>query len=100
MSSQAEPEKKKNNPSCEGLIKGQVQIDDQVIVWKNQASDEDYDSLLSWCQVVGSPVFFKPSKTEKVTIDSVTLVSWNVHVGSGDLDQFINDLQKGILTDG
>jgi endonuclease/exonuclease/phosphatase family metal-dependent hydrolase len=99
MSSQAEPEEKRNNPSCEGLIKGQVRIDDQVIVWKNQASDEDYDNLLSWCQVVGSPVF-KPSKTEKLSIDRLTIVSWNVHVGSGDLDQFINDLQKGHLTDG
>ena len=101
MSSQTQPGKKNNHPSCQGLIEGQVQIDDQVIVWKNQASEEDYNNLLLWCQAVGSPVFFKPSKTEKkLSIDRLTLVSWNVHVGSGDLDQFINNLQNGHLTDG
>lgn len=101
MSSQAVPREKKNIPSCKGLIVGQVQIDDQVIVWKNQASDDDYENLLSWCQAVGIPVFIRPSHTgKKLTIDKLTLVSWNVHVGSGDLDQFINDLQKGQLTDG
>lgn len=35
-----------------------------------------------------------------MTIDRLTLVSWNVHVGSGDLERFINDLQKGHLTNG
>ena len=83
------------------MIEGQLRIDDQVIVWKNQASDEDYDNLLSWCKAVGSPVFLEPSvKETKLSIDKLTLVSWNVHVGSGDIVQFINDLQKGNLTDG
>jgi len=101
MFSQSQLGEKRNYPSCQGLIEGQVRIDDQVIVWKNQASDDDYDNLLSWCQAVGSPVFVKPSETEKnLTIDRLTLVSWNVHVGSGDIDQFIKDLQKGQLTDG
>jgi len=101
MFSQSQSGEKKNHPGCQGLNEGQVLINDQVIVWKNQANDDDYDNLLSWCQAVGSPVFVKPSETEKnLTIDRLTLVSWNVHVGSGDLDQFINDLQKGHLTDG
>jgi endonuclease/exonuclease/phosphatase family metal-dependent hydrolase len=91
--------RKKDLFSCQGLVKGLIQIDDQVIIWKNQASDNDYNKLLSWCQAVGSPVFIKPSHTEKkLTIDNITLVSWNVHVGSGDLDQFISDLQYGHLT--
>ncbi|WP_455280473.1 endonuclease/exonuclease/phosphatase family protein [[Eubacterium] cellulosolvens] len=78
-----------------------MQIDDQVIIWKNQASDDDYYKLLSWCQAVGSPVFIKPFHIEKkLTTDKLTLISWNVHVGSGDLDQFINDLQYGHLTNG
>ena len=90
-----------HNPGCKGLIEGQLRIDDQVIVWKNQTRDKDYCKLLSWCQAVGSPVFFEPSNKEtNLSIDNLTLVSWNVHVGSGDIDQFINDLQKGILTDG
>jgi endonuclease/exonuclease/phosphatase family metal-dependent hydrolase len=101
MFSQSQSGEKRNYPGCQGLIEGQLRIDDQVILWKNQASNHDYNNLLSWCQGVGSPVFVKPSKTEKnLTIDRLTLVSWNVHVGSGDLNQFINDLQKGHLTDG
>jgi endonuclease/exonuclease/phosphatase family metal-dependent hydrolase len=99
MFPQAEPREKKHNPSCKGLMEGQLRINDQVIVWKNQANDEDYDNLLSWCQVVGSPVFFRPTKTKSI-FDRITLVSWNVHVGSGDIDQFINDLEKGHITDG
>jgi endonuclease/exonuclease/phosphatase family metal-dependent hydrolase len=101
MSSQDKPRKENHNPGCKGLIEGQLRIDDQVIVWKNQMRDKDYCKLISWCQAVGSPVFFEPSNREtKLSIDNLTLVSWNVHVGSGDIDQFINDLQKGILTDG
>ncbi|WP_455369433.1 endonuclease/exonuclease/phosphatase family protein [[Eubacterium] cellulosolvens] len=99
--SQFDSGKKKNHPSCQGLIEGELRIDDQVILWKNQSSHKDHSKLLSWCQAVGSPVFSKPTETEKnLVIDKLTLVSWNVHVGSGDLEQFINDLQKGYLTDG
>ena len=91
----------KHNPGCKGLIEGQLQIDDQIIIWKNQVNFKDYYKLLSWCQAVGSPVLFKSSiKETKGSIDKLTLVSWNIHVGSGDIDQFINDLQKGKLTDG
>jgi endonuclease/exonuclease/phosphatase family metal-dependent hydrolase len=35
-----------------------------------------------------------------LTIDRLTLVSWNIHVGGGDLSRFIDDLQKGHLTNG
>jgi hypothetical protein len=35
-----------------------------------------------------------------VTLNDVTFVSWNVHVGNGDLAAFIADLRAGVLTDG
>lgn len=98
ISSQAQSGEKKYNPGCKGLIEGQLRIDDQLIIWKTPAN---YDKLLSWCQGVGSQVLIEPSKNEtKLSIDKLTLVSWNVHVGSGDIDQFINDLKNGNLTDG
>ena len=33
-------------------------------------------------------------------MSDVVFVSWNVHVGSGDIRSFVNDLRAGVHTDG
>jgi endonuclease/exonuclease/phosphatase family metal-dependent hydrolase len=41
-----------------------------------------------------------PAPAETVLIQDVTFVSWNVHVGNGDVRGFIRDLRAGLLTGG
>ena len=52
---------------------------------------------------MGAPTYHELSATgppETVVIQDITFVSWNVHVGSGDIRAFVNDLRKGVHTDG
>ena len=59
--------------------------------------------LDSWCAGVGEaalhnvPADVPPRATN---IDEVTFVSWNVHVGNGDVRAFVRDLTQGTLTGG
>ena len=57
--------------------------------------------LDAWCATVGTPVLFQPP-TAPVRHQGrrVVLVSWNVHVGGGDIAALYADLQSGRLTGG
>jgi hypothetical protein len=59
--------------------------------------------LDAWCAGVGEAAVH-PSTTivapESIDIRDVTFVSWNVHVGSGDLRAFVKDLINGDHTAG
>src|SRR6266481_5990980 len=54
----------------------------------------DRRRLDAWCAGVG-PVVLAGSRaaaTREIALDRVTFVSWNVHVGNGDVVRFIEDL--------
>ena len=59
-----------------------------------------------WCAGVGEPVHVlrgtvSGSRDSSVAnMSDVVFVSWNVHVGSGDIRSFVNDLRAGAHTDG
>jgi endonuclease/exonuclease/phosphatase family metal-dependent hydrolase len=59
--------------------------------------------LDSWCAGVGDAAV-QPVATAvppaSIHIEDITFVSWNVHVGGGDLRRFIADLRDGVLTNG
>jgi hypothetical protein len=56
--------------------------------------------LDSWCAGVGVPIIHDGSQHSAVRLSDVTFVSWNVHVGNGDIASFISDLKSGALTNG
>ena len=58
--------------------------------------------LESWRRGVGSPLIIAaPEGIQGAkALDSFAILSWNTHVGGGDLDRFIDDLRDGKLTDG
>jgi endonuclease/exonuclease/phosphatase family metal-dependent hydrolase len=74
----------------------------QSIEWKIPVNEVERTTLESWCKGVGLPVILMPSGVEAKTepIDSLIVVSWNVHVGGAEVDQFISDLRRGSLTGG
>jgi endonuclease/exonuclease/phosphatase family metal-dependent hydrolase len=59
--------------------------------------------LNAWCAGVGEAAFVTSGGTgSEVVADmsDVVFVSWNVHVGSGDIRSFVKDLRAGVHTDG
>lgn len=53
--------------------------------------------LDEWCRGVGAPVIAAPAAAA-VRVDSVAVITWNVHVGAARLDDFVAALRSGALT--
>ena len=56
-----------------------------------------------WCAGVGMPALQAAdsgSRVASVAIEDVTFVSWNVHVGNGNIRRLVADLRAGKLTGG
>jgi endonuclease/exonuclease/phosphatase family metal-dependent hydrolase len=66
--------------------------------------DDQYDRrrLESWCAGVGPVTIANLSAPaeDNIPLGDITFVSWNVHVGNGDLAAFLRDLRAGRLTNG
>ena len=45
-----------------------------------------------------APVLYSPRGAAAQASDSVVVVSWNVHVGGGDIPRLVSDLRSGALT--
>jgi endonuclease/exonuclease/phosphatase family metal-dependent hydrolase len=58
--------------------------------------------LDAWCAGVGPIAASNPILTPAVPVAlaDITFVSWNVHVGRGDVTAFVRDLRSGRLTNG
>jgi endonuclease/exonuclease/phosphatase family metal-dependent hydrolase len=58
--------------------------------------------LASWCAAVGPAVFHGDARADVTTADlaDIAFVSWNVHVGGGDISRFLQDLSDGRLASG
>jgi endonuclease/exonuclease/phosphatase family metal-dependent hydrolase len=71
------------------------------LAWWSAASRRDRDDLARWCETVG-PVLFEPARAldEAPPRDSLVVVSWNIHVGSGDVDGLVRSLRAGEFTGG
>jgi len=59
------------------------------------------DELARWCGSVGPVIFSSHSvPSESLLTDRFVIVSWNVHVGAGNVDSFVAELRRGDLTGG
>jgi endonuclease/exonuclease/phosphatase family metal-dependent hydrolase len=74
----------------------------QLIEWKKSSHATEQSTLESWRRGVGAPLVMMPpdSPREIKALDSLVIISWNTHVGGGDLEHFISDLRDGKLTGG
>ena len=74
------------------------------IHWSEPVEEAEKRRLASWCAAVG-PVLFRPQAASQIDrgapgLDGLTFVSWNVHVGAGDVERFVHDLRAGRLPGG
>src|SRR5262245_8826434 len=52
--------------------------------------DEERPILDAWCESVGPPVF-APGTERSGAVSRLRVVSWNVHVGGGDLEELMSE---------
>jgi hypothetical protein len=76
----------------------------QRVEWVDAAGKPDQRLNELWCETVG-PALFDPTPaptadTAKVMTDSVAVISWNTHVGGGEIERLVRDLRAGRLTNG
>ncbi len=71
------------------------------LTWVSAAPEGDSADLTSWRGAVGPAVRLSPGGlTVAPPADQLAVVSWNVHVGGGDLIRLVTDLRSGELTGG
>jgi endonuclease/exonuclease/phosphatase family metal-dependent hydrolase len=71
--------------------------------WYGPEEESQRITLDAWCGAVGPVAVINSSagaSDGSASLDDVVFVSWNVHVGNGDVERFVADLRSGVLTDG
>jgi endonuclease/exonuclease/phosphatase family metal-dependent hydrolase len=71
-----------------------------LVRWIRTAPDNERAAIDRWCAGVGPPVRIAPLRRQEVFTGPFAVVSWNTHVGGGDLEQLVADLRSGRLTAG
>ncbi|MDB4951334.1 MAG: Endonuclease/Exonuclease/phosphatase family protein [Gemmatimonadetes bacterium] len=89
--------------SCRTAVRADGTPDAAAVAWTVSAGDRA--ALDRWCAAVGPAVVqarpaASASSTDRMDGDSIPVVTWNVHVGGGDLPAFVDSLRAGRLTDG
>lgn len=66
--------------------------------WVRVSAANERAALDRWCSGVGPPARIEGTRRPEVFSGSLPVVSWNVHVGGGDIDGLVADLRAGRLT--
>ena len=69
------------------------------VTWIAAPDSADRGPLDRWCAGVG-PAVVLTRESDSVPVDSLAVISWNTHVGGGDVAGLVRDLRKGEFTDG
>ena len=79
----------------------QVVPPDASVRWLEPDDRSVRDSLARWCDTIG-PVLLQPLASQSPTpvIDRLAVMTWNVHVGSGDVAGVVRRLREGEFTGG
>lgn len=78
-------------PTCSVLT-------ETAVHWLRLSATRERPSLDRWCAGVGPSIALQPAAASEALTPPFAVVSWNTHVGAGDLDVFIADLRAGRLT--
>jgi len=72
-------------------------VADTPVRWVRVGGDNEVSALSRWTAGVGPP-FVVAQPPAHTTSQAPVLVSWNTHVGAGDVDTLVADLKSGKLT--
>jgi len=79
--------------SCREVLPGKAPIR-----WIELEDSTEHGIITRWCATVGPPVLEDFTTIQPIPVDSLVVISWNVHVGGGDIVWFVEDLRSGALT--
>jgi endonuclease/exonuclease/phosphatase family metal-dependent hydrolase len=68
------------------------------IAWLTPDRADERKRLDVWCATVGPAVIASASPAPPAVIDRLVVVTWNAHVGGGDLERLIDSVRAGRLT--
>jgi endonuclease/exonuclease/phosphatase family metal-dependent hydrolase len=79
----------------------QIVPPDAIVRWVEPEGRRDRDSLARWCDTIG-PVLLQPlaSQAAAPVSDRLAVMTWNVHVGSGNVADVVRRLRSGEFTGG
>ena len=79
----------------------QVVPPDAVVRWVEPEGRRDRDALARWCNTIG-PVLLQPlaSQAAPLVTDRLAVMTWNVHVGGGNVADVVRRLRSGEFTGG
>jgi endonuclease/exonuclease/phosphatase family metal-dependent hydrolase len=66
--------------------------------WVRVSTPKERATLDRWCSGVGPPTRIEATHPRQNFPASFVIVSWNMHVGGGDIDDLVADLRSGKLT--
>ena len=72
--------------------------DAPALNWLLPDDTQQRATLDRWCRTVGPPVLAVPKSQSPEPVRRVAVVSWNTHVGQGDLVRLLDDLRSGLHT--
>src|SRR5262245_54165314 len=81
--------------SCQTAIGADRTPSSLPVRWFRPESANDRASLDRWCQAVGPAVVAPVAEQLVAKTRSLTVVSWNAHVGGGDVIGLVNDIRRG-----
>jgi endonuclease/exonuclease/phosphatase family metal-dependent hydrolase len=71
------------------------------LVWISPPAAHDRSPLARWCATIGPILYYpRPLADVPVVVDRLAIVTWNVHVGGGDVGELIRRLEAGEYTGG
>jgi len=71
-----------------------------LLVWITPQDARHSNRLADWCETVGPILYHSRPYSDIAAVDSLVIVTWNVHVGGGDIDELIRRLERGDYTGG
>lgn len=86
-------------PACRDLADGYGRPVSAELRW-HAPSDTTDQRLTAWCGTVGPGVFHPARQSASSPTSNIVIVSWNVHVGSGDLTTIIHEVRAGRFSGG
>jgi endonuclease/exonuclease/phosphatase family metal-dependent hydrolase len=70
------------------------------IQWIGPEATRDRVRLDAWCATVGPPVIDSTSVSRAPSVDRLVIITWNTHVGAGDVVRLAARLRSGVFTSG
>jgi len=91
--------------TCREFVTGVEEPGRTSMAWHELVDREGRLAMAASCTAVGPAVYAAPRRDDAVAqaqdgVDKLVILSWNVHVGGGDIAAIVNALRSGEFTSG